>query len=254
MNGLLSERAISDVVAFTLTFSVILTGVGFAYVAGFDALENSRDNEYTSSASRTMQGIAETFEDIHRESAPTRSIEFSVDRGDIRLADSTLGVDVQNSGVSESIDVGSLVYEPTDGSSTVVTYEGGAAFWVQQNGSLSLHRPVLRCSDNVALVSFVRLVGDVDIGNIGGVRITADRVESETRTIYPNPVAGQRAEDAHGVVLDVRNSANEDQWDRYLRPADGWESIGSGQFECDVDNDQGRVFVRVTTIEISAVY
>lgn len=249
-----TARAVSDVIAFTLAFSIIIGAVGFVYVSGFDALETTRDVEDRRAASRSIQGIAETFEDVHRRSVPSRSIEISLDGGSLDLVDSEIGVEIRRPGdnVQESLDVRALRLRPNEDGATHMAYEGGAAFWVQEQGSLVLHRPVMRCTGNIAIISLVRLRGDASAADSGAVQITGERIEQRSRTIYPNTEAGQTAQEAFEVEVDVSNSANQAQWERYFGPRGDWQGTDE-QFTCNVGAN-GRVYLRVTTIRINTLY
>lgn len=253
-----SNRAVSDVIAFVLTFSVIISAVGFIYIGGFDALGEVRDSEEINSGERTMRGVAETFEDIHRNGAPGRSIEVGVEGGSLSLRESTVEVTVEDSGgtvlTDRDLSVEALVFTPVEGGSTEYIYDTGAVFRVQGNGSLIRHRPVLSCTDQAAVVSIVKLRGDVNVGDAGAVRVTGER--GAANLVYPDPESGSSADDAANLTLDFSNVYTPDgtstnAWARFMRAENGWGEATDGTFYCDgID----RVFVRQTTIRLDAVY
>lgn len=247
---LFSNRAVSDVIAFVLTFSVIVSAVGFIYISGFDALEEVRMSEDVNSGERSVRGIAETFEDIHRNGAPGRSIEIGVDDGSLTLRESTLDLTITTDAgtlPTQEISVGALVMTPVEEQETVYVYENGAVFRDQEAGGLLRHRPVISCTDDAAILSVVKLRGDVSVGSTGTVRLIGQR--GSNNLLYPDTGAGQTAEGGVEIEVDVSDTRSPDLWSLYFQRADNWSGSGS-TFTCD---NVERIFVRQTTIRLSAI-
>jgi len=87
MRGLLSSdrvvsdsRGVSDLVAFVLTFSIIITAVGVVSIGGLGSLEDYRDGARAESAEVAMTGFDSSMEDIRVDGVPQRSHQLPVER------------------------------------------------------------------------------------------------------------------------------------------------------------------------------
>jgi hypothetical protein len=246
------ERALSEVLGFVLTFSVIILSVGIVYGVGTGALGDLRANEQMNAADRSMQGLATNFEALYQQSAPSRGLDVGLKGGSLDLVDGSLEVVVRNeSGTvlnpdNRTIDVGALVRsdQQTD---TELVYEAGALFRIDGPGAVMRHRPVMQCTDEAAVVSLLRLEGNVSLSTSGSVRVRGIRRESSL--LFPASGTGQATEAAQ-VTVDVSPSAVGSDWSRFFDGRPGWQSLGSGRYACqDVD----RAYVRVTTVELRTV-
>jgi hypothetical protein len=253
MNGKhTTDRGFSDLIGFVLMFSIIVGSVSIIYVAGFDNLEELKNTEDVQTADRAMRGVAETFEDIHRQGAPSRSLDIGVDGANLDLVDSALEL---------RVDDGTTTYERTlttqalvigrESQTREVVYESGALFQVnkQNAGSIVRHRPVFSCDDDTAILSVVRLQGDLSISVDDPVQVTGTRVETER--LYPRPNGPPKATT---ITIDTTDSRYTGAWQNYfnrLGSEQDWEQVSGSpaEFECDVD----RVFIRQTTIEVTTV-
>lgn len=245
-----SDRAVSDLVGFVLTFAIIIASVSFVYVAGFDALGDIREREGVNTADRAMQGVAETLEDIHREGVPSRSIELGVDSGELDVTDSDLRLEVKtDSGTTKTYDVttNALVFSPEQDRAELV-YESGALFRNEYEGSIVRHRPVVSCTSNAAIISVVSVRGELSTS--GSVQLTAR--QNRTSILYPNPQAGEKATDATKLTVDVSPSSYEDSWSRHFsritdEPNTNWvQGPSDSEFACE---DVDQVYIRKTTID-----
>ncbi|WP_335999244.1 DUF7289 family protein [Halorientalis halophila] len=244
----ISDRAVSDVVAFVLTFGIIISGVTIVYIGGVGALGDLRENEQVNSGERSMRGVAETMEDIHRKNVPGRSVEIGVDGGQIDLVDSSMTFTVEfasRSPESDTIDVNALVYQPSSGDTRLV-YEGGAVIRDERQGFVMTHPPVFDCSDAAALVSVPRLDGDISVSTGGNLELFGERDSSNTGLHLPegNP------SNVETVTVDVSDTAVPDSWSRYFE-REGWTDEGGGEYSCEGDGGGlERGYVRRTTIEL----
>jgi hypothetical protein len=266
-------RAVSDVPAFILMFSIIVLSVTTIAVAGVDQLTALNERERIQTAERAMEANAASLDKIHQQSDPFRSLQFPVSGGSLWLNQTTLSVDSTNMDLSGTpfaspIDVNALEHRfersPADIS---IVYEAGGAF--RSGAGIERYEPAFRCtsgaggSDTVAVVSVVNLTSDdsidfaadfrrefsidpLDIPGSGAntdldraLRIDAELVGTNRTVDATNPGT---------ITVDVSETAYPDQWVRYLRVAEGWTQQGSGfEFECDAD----RALLRVVTVELS---
>jgi len=245
-----TDRGVSDLIGFILMFSIIAGSVSIIYLVGFDTLEDFSDNEDLETADRAMRGVAESFEDIHRQGVPARSIDVGVGGANLDLLDSSLQIEVNGSSGSKlerTVTTNALVIQQ-EGAPQAVTYESGALFRTGDAGSIVRHRPVFNCGEDAAILSVVRLRGSISISVDDPVQITGRR--TETSRLHPQPGASPKATN---ITLDVSDSRYSEAWTGYLDRVgtedEGWTEQSEGVYRCDVD----RVYVRQTTIEIEAV-
>jgi hypothetical protein len=246
------DRAVSDLVAFTLTFAIIIGGTTIVYIGGVGALEDLRENERVNSGERSMQGVAETLEDIHRKTVPGRSVELGVDGGQVNLVDSSMTFTFEMDGggtTTDTIQMNALVYRPSS-AETQLVYEGGAVFRDQRQSSLMNYPPVFDCSDDAALLSVPRLVGDISVSSGGNLELYGERDDSNTGLYLPegNPA------DAERVTVDISGTEVTESWARYFERS-GWNDEGNGKYTCEGEGggDLESAYLRRTTIELRTV-
>lgn len=240
------DRAVSDLVAFTLTFSIIIGGTTIVYVAGVGALEDLQENERVNSGERSMRGVAETLEDIHRKTVPGRSVEIGVDGGQLDLVDSSMTFRFETDGgtTTESIQMNALVYRPSNADTRLV-YEAGAVFRDDRQGSVMNYPPVFDCSDDAALLSVPRLDGEISVSSGGNVELYGERDTSNTGLYLPD---GNPA-DVENVTVDISRTEATQSWAEYFERS-GWNETGSNQYACD-GLESG--YLRRTTIDLRTV-
>lgn len=264
---MLGNRGVSDVIAFTLMFTIIVASVGAVSTIGVDQLLELRDNEQVNSAQRAMEGFATSVDDIQRNSDPKRSVELTLDNGGIWVNESTLGIKYGGSGW-KNITVNALHHRLAGSSGAVtLTYEAGGVF--RSDGGMATYEPQLRCgrspANDTAIVSVVSITTDdsINVAGGGGTRNLDDPLK------YPNAVLAEDTEQtlsltvervpsqsnvltttANGpVVLNVSQTAAPEQWARYLEYKDGWQKLSDRTFKCGGSVDT--VLVRNTTVELS---
>ncbi|SDE70361.1 DUF7289 family protein [Halorientalis regularis] len=246
------ERAVSDLVAFILTFSIIISGTTIVYIGGVGALQDLRANEMVNSGERSMRGVAETLEDIHRKTVPGRSVELGVDGGQLNLVDSSMTYTFEMEGggtTTESIRTNALVYRPSS-EETRLVYEGGAVFREGRQSSIMTYPPVFDCSDDAALLSVPRLDGSISVSSGGNVELYGERDAANTGLYLPD---GNPA-DVERVTVDISGTAVAESWAEYLEES-GWEDEGSGEYTCEGESggDLKSAYLRRTTIDLRTV-
>lgn len=246
------DRAVSDLVAFTLTFSIIIGGTAVVYIGGVGALEDLRENEMVNSGERSMRGVAETLEDIHRKTVPGRSVELGVDGGQLNLVDSSMTFTFEMEGggtTTESIQMNALVYRPSS-EATRLVYEGGAVFRAGRQSSIMTYPPVFDCSDEAALLSVPQLDGSISISSGGNVELYGERDASNTGLYLPD---GNPA-DVERVTVDVSGTEVTGSWAEYFEES-GWVDEGNGRYTCEGESggDLESAYLRRTTIDLRAV-
>lgn len=239
------ERAVSEVIGFALTFSIIILSVGLLTVGGFTALEDFSDGEQLQNAERAFDALAEHGNEIQRnDGVSERSMQIQLRDGQLGFRDGpTLAIDDGTDNLLDDeldLTLGSMAYEQ---SNSVIAYEGGAV--VREQGLDDFSFPVreakLTCrsesahGDDVALITLTKIDADDSLAAGDSVReISMQKVESETHHTSEQVSLSIQVEDAPGP----------EAWDAMFE-RNGFDG-GDGAFSCDAD----RATIRITTIEI----
>lgn len=246
------DRGVSDVVAFTLTFSIIITSVGIVSAVGFSVLQDVQADEQSLNAQRGFQSLGESFNEIDRGHVPGRSGEISLSEGALYTRTgsgsdrSTLEVNVD--GNTYTTDVGTLVYE-SQADSTQILLESGAVLRKDKfaDQAIVVQSPNMVCDTGsgspYAIVSIVKLTSDENTqGGDGTVQIVG---REESSTLLYSDLAGS-------VTVDYGDSQYTDAWEQHFDGEGDWSTTGSDEAECSFSGD-GQVIVRRTVIDVDFV-
>lgn len=231
------SRAVSDTLAFVLTFAIIITSVGLVYGVGFTSLNDIKDGQQSLNAQQTFGELGENINDIRDGGPKARSKQIELRGGTLTIdTTSQIIIEVNGSTVYDR-PLGTLKYS-VDQTNTL-GYEGGASFGKYQESSVMESKPGISCGAgseaNTTIISLVVLEADSSsVGSSGTVEITA--VEKNETLIYPNQVASNP--DVDNVSVTITDSPFQEAWER--------EFDGGNTFTCNTE----RVFVRVTIIGI----
>lgn len=251
------DRAISDVVSFVLTFSVIITSVGLVTVVGFAQLEAFEEDEQLQSAEVTFELFAQSFDEIEESDAEKRTEAIDLSGGSLLVdqpsSSATVTVSTGSGPVSESFELNALAYRLGD---TEIAYENGATLRGAQDWESGIinHEPGFVCTEETAVLSFVTVGMDRSIQRAGSgtLRVTATR--ENTSLLYPVETAGRNASGATGVTFEI-DSPRATQWEQYFDRADGWAITASSgstvEVTCDPGSGPSTVYVRRTVMNIS---
>lgn len=264
------RRGVSDLIGFTLMFSVIIIGVALVATAGFGQLSEISDQEKISAAERGMEAFAADLDDISRQGDLGRSIQLAPSGGLIWYRPSTISVTA--GGTTRDYDVNSLEHRFSREDGFVsVNYETGAV--TRSNGGLPIVSPRMRCtpSQNSATITLLNLTGDrglsLGTGYGSGTGVpnppAGDEIPGETelvsteRTVTFQATHNETSVEYRTVdgpsgpiTIDVSNTANPDQWGFAFEEARGWTATGTpSEFECQ--NVETAV-VRVVDVSVTA--
>ncbi|WP_324756846.1 DUF7289 family protein [Haloarcula sp. GH36] len=242
-------RAVSDLVAFTLVFSIIISSIGFLTVGGFTALEGVRDGAETNTAEATMVGYAETLSDHRNERAPRRETTIKLQGHSLARQPSSFVVNVSAVPGNETLSTGAFVR--TTSSDTELVYTSGAVFRVEDNGGVRIVRaPPFRCDANGAHLSFVQVTGDLNQSSSGRVTL---RSQLQDRSLYfPNQTSASAATDNGTVSVNVSGTEYTDAWKRTFERDLGWTAV-TGTDETYKCSGIEQAVVENTSIDIQAI-
>ncbi|WP_126662970.1 DUF7289 family protein [Haloterrigena salifodinae] len=248
------DRGISEVVAFILTFAIILGSVGLLYTTAFGAMMDYQENEQETNAVRAMDSLTDNFNDVLRSNGVNQRYgELSLRDGRITTGNGgtalnisingsdpigTDGSDQRFAGYGDGVtaELGEFAYESGDGT---VAYEGGGLVRGDETGSVVLREPQLRCNpdQNTAIISLVAVSAEdrsVQASSGLGVAMTVEDRSSKVYTGVEN-VTIEREDDG----------AYENAWNDILS---GWSEDDGG---CgDFDGNDGRVVVTIVEVDI----
>ena len=253
----------SDVVAFTLMFGIILTSVGLVATFGLAELESFDSAQQLDNAERTFELVARSFEELEETQSTVRTEAVELSGGSITVSESSdLTVTVRDfdSGSApneETFDLNALVYETPD---SIVGYENGATFRQrkQSDGGIINHEPGMICSDGTAVLSFVTVESSGEqLGGSGTERITG-RLTNST-LLYPTATWGEgnaSAADAVDLEFTFDNVSRAREWANHFDRSSGdWEvrsqTDSSVTIRCGASGDLDHVYVRESVIEVS---
>ncbi|UTF54066.1 DUF7289 family protein [Natronosalvus rutilus] len=235
------DRAVSEVLAFILVFTIIIGSVTMVSVFGMQSLTSYQEGEQLRNAERAMDALSDNFNDVVRYDGVTaRAGELNLRGGSVSTAHkgTELTVFVNDStNVINRTDVttGGLVYEAGSGTDTIA-YEGSAIFRGDHTGNVALEEPMLRCRDDTAVISL--LVIDAEPRTLQSSEINQLRLTENTSKTTRRTYTG-----VDEVTVDVGNSEYKMAWERTLeeRGFDG---------ECTFSGGDGRVTIHVVYADL----
>jgi hypothetical protein len=240
-----TNRAVSDTLAFVLTFSIIVASVGLVYGVGFGSLMDIRDNQQGVNAQQTFEVLGEDISEIRDDGATSSS-------GRIELREGTLAVNT-TSHITVTVNGSETVYDGPLGAltfrvdeTTTMGYEGGASFGKYQTNSVMNTAPRFQCgsgsSSETTVISLVVLEPQgPSVGSSGTVAITASKKNASL--VFPERITAEP--DVDEVSVTISDSQFQEAWNREFQDRSGWSRSGN-TYTCDTE----RVFVRVTVVEV----
>lgn len=242
------DRAVSEILGFIISFSIIMLAVGVTYAGGFAAVTDMQSAERIENAERAMVALAETFEDVERGNGPARAGEIRLDGGELSIEESSnFSVAIENGSTMEFLNSGALTYS-VDGST--VRYEHGAVVRSDNGAATIQDAPEMTCTDEFAIVSLVVITSPGSVSgkrSSGSVLVSVSKTAlSDSKLLYPR---AERENMTGNVTVSIEWSPHPDAWRRWFRSQDGWQPRGGGEFECETDE----VFVRRTTVDVELI-
>jgi hypothetical protein len=239
------DRAVSDTLAFVLTFSIIVTSVGLVYGVGFASLNDIKDNQQGLNAQQTFEVLGDDINAIRDGDAVSSSGRIELREGALAVnMSSQVTVRINGSETVYDEPLGALTYRADE--TTTMGYEGGAIFGKYQTNSVMDTEPRFQCGSgsrsNTSVISLVVLEPQgPSVGSSGSVGITATK--RNATLVFPE---GTRADfDVDKVSVTISDSQFQDAWDGEFEDRSKWSRSGN-TYTCNTE----RVFVRVTVVEV----
>jgi len=252
-----AKRGVSDVIAFTIVFSVIITSVGLVSAVGFSTLNDIQTNERTVNAERAFQSLDENLGEIQRGHAPGRSGEIAVDDGVLSIRSRTespvgdaakLRFTVSTSSgnlFGRSFVVGSLRYNVGD-QKRRIGLESGAVFTDSRGSAYMIDPPDFNCQSDHAIISIVTLQGIGTTDPSGGNVQVVGR-ENSSRLLFSRATGPDK-----DVTINIERSRFQDAGEAWTEGLErqGWTVVGPNSVEC---SGLKEVYIRETVIDISFI-
>ncbi|WP_121822819.1 DUF7289 family protein [Halostella salina] len=250
-----TDRGVSDMIAFVIIFSLIITSVGITYTFGYSNLTDYQEYEQQRNAERAFVALSNNVGEIEDTHVEARASELRLAGGTLSVSDDTrVAVSTPKRQVMGSRGVGQLTYEYEG---TTVAYENGAVF---RNGGGSRHimlsEPRYQCGDSHAMVSVVELLNaeNGSLSSDGTAQVLAELDKSSLR--YPVNRTGENTTEVDYVDVTVESEKAEAWSDYFGDDSNGWEIVDSNGDEIEVrcgedgDGDSIDLYVRQTRIDV----
>lgn len=259
------DRGVSDAVAFTLTFSIIMLSIGLLTIPATDRVTTYSEAQEIESADRAMQSFAATLENMETRGDQNRSLRLAMKDGNVRFVESELEV------AGETYPVNGLEHEflrtPQD---VTITYTNGAVVRARGVSGTMSTRPNMVCREDksghtTAVVNIVNLTAgeNIDVAVRGGrdIRLNEYAIKSDAPVTNTDRELNMRAQtqdievkklDSSFTLQTTADTVDRDVWNQTFQDVadeSAWERPDDASIRCPADS----ALVRVTTIELSVV-
>lgn len=241
------DRGVSEVLGFSLVFTIVIASVAVISIAGMGALEDTRNAEQANNAERAFDVLADNVADVHRDGAPSRATEMSLAKSQLFTGDNvTINVTATGSNpVTVERELRPVVYRAKN--DATITYEAGAIFRVGESGGTVLKPPPMLVSDDRTVLSIVAPQAP-NIQGVGSATVLVRTVERQ-RTVDVADADGSY----DNVYVNV-TSPRSSEWETVLEErgfrtcVTGTDASGSSFVTCSLDPPSSVGSLYVTTI------
>lgn len=77
----MDNRAVSEVVGFVLTFSLVTMAIAIVFTAGFGGLQDTQQAEQVNNVERAFDVLDTNVQEVQRQEAPSRATEMRLSGG-----------------------------------------------------------------------------------------------------------------------------------------------------------------------------
>lgn len=204
-----SERGVSEVLSYTLIFSLIIASIAVVSVSGLGALQDAQNAEQMNNAERAFAVFADNVADIHRRGAPSRATEIDLADAQLYTGDNiTINVTAEaGSDVGDGDDiivkheVRPLIFEGED--ERRIVYAGGAMFRTNRDGGVVLRKPPV-VNKSERLYAPLIALRSVDVQAASGSTVLVRTKETDTNVTIGEPAAHTTFDTIHVNVTSPR--------------------------------------------------
>jgi hypothetical protein len=253
-----SDRAVSEVLSYSLIFGLIVTSIVVVTVGGVGSLQSAQANEQLSNAERAFDVLHDNLADVHSEGAPSRATEVSLGTSQLFFADNvTLHVGLEEpSGDREKFERQFRPVVFRVGGDRQIVYEAGAVVREERQGGLVLSEPPFSLvegagGDGRAHVQLVSTTA-ADVQSMGSTTVLV-RGQATNRQVLYSDVRGSSV--LKNVTLETPRYA---AWANYFERQEYCSSVTTNDptVRCHVASgyeDPGQLFVSAQAIEVELI-
>jgi hypothetical protein len=241
-----TDRAVSEVLGYSLIFSIILVSVGIVSVSGVGALQDARDAEQVKNAEQAFDVLHDNMEDIYLEGAPSRATEISLGESSLDLGDNVtieIGRYDGSDWTNTSYQTRPLVQRLSDDRRLV--YVAGAIFRTNRQSSVVVDGPPVFTRGS-GLHYTLPALQSASVRSLGGGTVLF-RGEVSDRTVLASDSGGN----TYTKFAITVTSPRADLWNQYLEDQGFDCSVTGDTAECAID-DSSFSSLYVTVHEIDA--
>lgn len=200
------DRAVSEVLGFVLTFSLITVTIAIVFTAGFGGLQDAQHAEQVNNVERAFDVLATNVDEVHREGAPSRSTEMRLAGGQLAFGDPTTITIVVDDNTT-TVETRPLVYS---NGNTDIVYELGGIIRTDNGASVMLDEPGYILNDERSSIPFLITTKPSDQTATGGQRTVLVRNSYQyAESLHPHTTENE-------TVAITINSPRADAWERYF--------------------------------------
>jgi hypothetical protein len=243
-----SERAVSDLVGFTLVFGIIITSVVAVWFGGVGALEQVRDEAQTTSNKQAMNGLANAMEAVAYDGVSRRQVTLPLNGAGLNTRQATFTVEFNPGGTdgfgsTKTRDIGVLLMRTNTETRYVAV--GGSVFEAYETGALINRSPTIPCDTG-------NPAGETNIAQLRLFDYTEEinyATDSDAQMVLtPGPSTTETTDSKDEIAVDFSSTQYPDLW-RTVFERNGWSTSGSTA-TCD---GLDRIIVHVSTVELSII-
>lgn len=201
------DRAVSEVLGFVLTFSLITVTIAIVFTVGFGGLQDAQQAEQVNNVERAFEVLTTNIDEVHRQGAPSRSTEMRLSGGTLAYGD-PVTITIDSPEINATVlETRPLIYRNDD---TEIVYELGGVVRTDGGHSVLLRDPPFVVGER----STIPLLVTTEPGNQGS--ISGQRTVLVTSSYQRTGFVHLRTNEPVTITLD---SPRADAWERYLERA-----------------------------------
>lgn len=233
------DRAVSNVLGFVLTFSLITMTIALVFTTGLGGLQDAQRAEQVNNVERAFDVLATNVDGVHREGAPSRSTEIRLSGGTLAHGDPVAVTAEWGENNTTKFETHPLVYRNDE---TEIVYELGGVVRTDGDQSSLLSEPPFVVGERSTLPLLVTTTPG-DQSSIGGqqtVLVTSSHQRTDLVQLPPD----------RSVTVTI-DSPRADAWERYLERT-GFEVVEEETDENTVEFmiDSNSTSVSVTWVRL----
>lgn len=240
----MSDRGVSDIIGFVLTFSLIVMMIGVVYTVGMGELQTSRTAEKIENAERAFEVLDSNVADLSHRGAPSRATSIRLSNSRMRFGDPVtfeLTFTGTDSDQTYRATVDPIVYDSNDGTSIV--YANGAVIRDQRSGDVMVNEPPFVFADHT-IVPFIRTRGGSE--SVGGQTTALVRTSLSSRQLFV------RKPSVSGDVELTITSPRADVWATYVEEeSDGTCTVSGDEATCTLSPSHVAVPLAKIDVELA---